>query len=99
MLSTEQSMALFRICQESLSNIAKYAKASQVNVSLEASGYEVTLRVIDNGIGINDVDKLKTNSFGLRGMQERVSALNGSLSIGVVDQASSGTKVEVTLPI
>jgi two-component system, NarL family, sensor histidine kinase UhpB len=46
-------MALFRICQESLSNIAKYAKATSVNVSqMEASDDEVTLQVIDNGIGI-----------------------------------------------
>lgn len=99
MLSTEQAMALFRICQESLSNIAKYAKASIVNVSLYATDDEVMLEVVDNGIGINDVDKLKTNSFGLRGMQERVSALSGSLSIGTVDPASNGTKVAVTLPI
>ena len=99
MLSTEQSMALFRICQESLSNIAKYAKATSVEVSLEASDDEVLMQVVDNGVGINDVDKLKTNSFGLRGMQERVTALNGSLSIGAVGEGLSGTKVCVTLPL
>ncbi len=63
MLSTEQSMALFRICQESLSNIAKYAKATSVEVSLAATDDEVLMQVVDNGVGINDVDKLKTNSF------------------------------------
>jgi two-component system, NarL family, sensor histidine kinase UhpB len=99
MVSTEQAMALFRICQESLSNIAKYAKATSVNVSLEASDDEVTLQVVDNGIGISDVDKLKTNSFGLRGMQERVTALSGSLSIGAVSPDVSGTKVQVTIPL
>jgi two-component system, NarL family, sensor histidine kinase UhpB len=99
MLSTEQAMALFRICQESLSNIAKYAKATNVDVSLQASDVEVVLQVIDNGVGINDVDKLKTNSFGLRGMQERVSALNGSLTIGPVGEGMSGTKVQVTVPL
>jgi signal transduction histidine kinase len=98
LLSTEQAMALFRICQESLSNIAKYAKATQVDVSLQADDDTVILQVIDNGVGINDVDKLKTNSFGLRGMQERVSALNGSLSIGTVGPDVSGTKVQVTIP-
>ncbi len=98
-LSTEQAMALFRICQESLSNIAKYAKATNVNVRLEASDDEVLLEVIDNGVGIKDADKLKTNSFGLRGMHERVTALNGSLAIGPSGEGMSGTKVQVTLPL
>lgn len=99
MLSTEQSMALFRICQESLSNIAKYAKATSVEISLSATDDEVMMQVVDNGVGINDVDKLKTNSFGLRGMQERVTALNGSLNIGAVGDGQSGTKIRVTLPL
>lgn len=99
MLSTEQSMALFRICQESLSNIAKYAKATSVDIHLKSSDDHVLMLVVDNGIGINDVDKLKTNSFGLRGMQERVSALNGSLSIKANAEDGTGTSVCVTLPL
>lgn len=98
-LSNDQAMALFRICQESLSNIAKYAKASQVKVELMQDNDEVLLAVQDNGVGIQDVDKLKTNSFGLRGMQERVSALHGSFSIGDAQNVSSGTLVKVIIPI
>lgn len=98
-LSNDQAMALFRICQESLSNVAKYAKATQVKVELTLKNDEVMLAVMDNGVGINDVDKLKTNSFGLRGMQERVSALHGSFSIDFVEGTTTGTQVNVTIPI
>jgi two-component system, NarL family, sensor histidine kinase UhpB len=98
-LSTEQSMALFRICQESLSNIAKYAKATLVKVDLKLNNDDVQMTIIDNGIGINDVDKIKTNSFGLRGMQERVSALNGSLTISASEVTASGTAIQVRIPL
>jgi signal transduction histidine kinase len=98
-LSTEQSMALFRICQESLSNIAKYAKATLVTVVIELNNDDVHLTIIDNGIGIVDADKFKTNSFGLRGMQERVSALNGSLSIGTPESMTTGTVIKVIIPL
>lgn len=99
LLSTDQCVALFRICQESLSNIAKYAKATQVNVELIEEHDQLTLLIMDNGVGIHDADKLKMNSFGLRGMQERVSGIHGRLHIGHNTQAGSGTKIEVTIPL
>lgn len=99
LLSTDQCVALFRICQESLSNIAKYAKATQVDVELMEDHDQLTLLIMDNGIGIHDADKLKMNSFGLRGMQERVSGIHGRLHIGHNTQAGSGTKIEVTIPL
>jgi two-component system, NarL family, sensor histidine kinase UhpB len=98
-LASEQSMALFRICQESLSNIAKYAKATEVKVDLKVNDIDVYMTVIDNGIGIKDADKFKTNSFGLRGMQERVSALNGSLSINPSKSTKAGTEIVVKIPL
>ncbi len=98
-ISTDQCLALFRICQESLSNIAKYAKATQVIVELREDDGQLTMLIMDNGIGIHDADKLKMNAFGLRGMQERVSGIHGRLHIGKNDRSGSGTKIEVNIPI
>lgn len=98
-LSNDQAMALFRICQESLSNVAKYAKATKVKVELLDVNNEVTLIVEDNGVGIQDVDKLKTNSYGLRGMQERITALHGQFSLGEAVSSRTGTQVKAVIPI
>lgn len=96
--SPDQAMALFRICQEAMSNIAKYAKASEVNVNLNRHKNEVEMIVLDDGIGIKPIDKLKDNSFGLRGMQERVTALNGHFKISRL-RGRRGTQVHVRLPL
>lgn len=95
-LDMDKSITLFRICQESMSNIAKYAKATDVTVSLNVSGDTVSLEIMDNGVGIKAGDILKPNSFGLRGMAERVSALNGTFS--VEKGHKHGTKVVVRIP-
>jgi signal transduction histidine kinase len=94
----DQAMALFRICQEAMSNIAKYAKATEVTVHLNKLPNEVEMLIADNGIGIKPSDKLKDNSFGLRGMQERVSALNGNFKISRLRGEKQGTLVSVKLP-
>jgi two-component system, NarL family, sensor histidine kinase UhpB len=97
--STEQSMALFRICQEAMSNIAKYAQATEVHVDLNATDHEVVMTISDNGVGIKSDDKLKTDSFGLRGMQERAIALHGSFRISKPIETQQGTMITVKLPI
>jgi len=94
----DQSMALFRICQEALSNIAKYAQADLVSVELSLVDHALLMRISDNGIGIAPADKIKPNSFGLRGMQERAAALGGECHI----EASAdgpGTCIQVRAPL
>jgi signal transduction histidine kinase len=103
-LETDQAMALFRICQEAMSNIAKYANATQVSIDLTASANEVVMTISDNGVGIKPNDRLKDNSFGLRGMQERAIALHGSFKISKPSATSSdsdkhGTVITIKLPI
>lgn len=95
----DQAMALFRICQEAMSNIAKYAKATEVTLNLNKHPNEIEMVISDNGIGIKPSDKLKDNSFGLRGMQERVAALSGSFKISRLRGDKQGTQVNVKLPI
>lgn len=94
----DKSMAFFRICQEALSNIAKYAKADQVLVELMEVGSALCMTISDNGIGIAPADKIKPNSFGLRGMQERAAAFGGECNIES-PASGTGTLIRVQAPV
>lgn len=94
--TTEQATALFRVCQEAMSNIAKYAQATSVEVSLFFSPQEIKLLIADDGVGIHPRDVIKQDAFGLRGMEERVAALRGKFSID--GAAGRGTNITVILP-
>ena len=94
-LEDELSIALFRIFQETLTNIAKHAGATRVEVELEADADSVTLQVHDNGRGIAGEDLGKRQAFGILGMQERAHSLGGSAS---VRRTRNGTAVTVRLP-
>ena len=80
-LDPDTATALFSILRETLTNIAKHAKATQVKIELEATDEDVELTVADNGQGIVAADRLKPTSFGLRGMEERAAQLGGTVSI------------------
>ena len=95
----DQSMALFRICQEALSNIAKYACADEVRVELLLVEKALMMTITDNGIGIAPADKIKPNSFGLRGMQERAAALGGECLIDSPATGARGTLIRVQTPV
>lgn len=96
-LDSELSTALFRIFQEALTNIARHAGATRVDVELIADSETVVLMVRDNGCGLNPEDILKPTSYGLRGMRERVEYLGGEIEIG--DNRGGGTRIEVSAPI
>jgi signal transduction histidine kinase len=92
-LDENRAVALFRIIQEALTNIAKHAKASRVDVALATSGSRLFLSVKDDGVGIAPTDCRKAGSFGLRGMAERAQALGGRLSLS--DAPGGGTIVTI----
>ncbi|MGV3741033.1 MAG: PAS domain-containing sensor histidine kinase [Burkholderiaceae bacterium] len=96
-LRFDQATALFRIFQEALTNISKHAQATHVTVQLQRWAGKVSLEVMDNGRGIAESDQSKPKSFGLRGMNERVDALGGRLSIGPAEE--SGTLVAIEIPL
>jgi signal transduction histidine kinase len=93
-LDNEISIALFRIFQEALTNVAKHARATRVEVELEADAAYVMLQVHDNGHGIAGVDLAKPQAFGILGMQERARNLGGEAS---VRRTRSGTAVILRL--
>jgi PAS domain S-box-containing protein len=97
MLPSETSVALFRIAQESLTNVMRHAAASQVRIRLYQGDGRVTLEVTDNGKGITRERMSKPDSFGLRGMQERVSLLGGHFHI--VGTLGVGTTARASVPV
>lgn len=91
-----QSLALFRIIQEALSNIGKHAKASVVSVTLRVEPDSLIMEIIDNGVGFDQNSAKRKDAYGMIGMNERVVLLNGNLEI--VTKPGDGTKLMVTIP-
>ena len=96
-LSPEQSTALFRILQETLTNVARHAKAATVHIRLEQSGEQVVLQVGDNGKGINGVEQSGPKAFGLLGMRLRSQQQGGEFDIQ--GTPGKGTMVTVKIPL
>ncbi|NLE94888.1 MAG: sensor histidine kinase, partial [Dehalococcoidia bacterium] len=91
-----KATVLFRICQESLTNVARHSGASEVTVTLSRRNTEVVLSVQDNGRGITTEEMENPRSYGVMGMRERAMAIGGTVTIsGAPDK---GTVVEATLP-
>ena len=95
-LDPEHALAAYRVVQEALTNVAKYAQASQVQVQLRRDGAQAQLSVQDNGRGFNPQQVLE-GRHGLAGMRFRVRSCGGDL---VVHSApGQGTTINATLPI
>jgi signal transduction histidine kinase len=92
----EHCTALFRIFQETLTNVARHAQATRVSARLGLDGGFLVMEIADNGRGITDDEQRRTKSFGLLGMKERARILGGKLSIRGV--AGTGTTVSVKIP-
>ncbi len=96
-LDPDLSTAIFRIFQETLTNIARHAGAARVHVSLTATEEKVVLTVRDNGRGITQEQLAKPNSFGLLGMRERTHYWGGDVRIS--GKPGKGTLVRVDIPL
>ena len=96
-LPPDQASALFRIFQESLTNIGKHAEASRVEVKLVRNSHGIRLEISDNGKGIAQHERQKPKSFGIRGMVERANALGGTLVVG--DAPGGGSVVALRIPL
>ncbi len=91
------SGALFRICQEALTNIAKHAQAKSVNIEVFADASSVTLEITDDGVGLAADSQSKAGSYGLLGMRERAASLNGWLEVNSAPER--GTSLMLSLPV
>ncbi len=92
----DAAMALYRIAQEALTNVARHAAATRVRIVLEAQGPDVVLRVEDDGRGIGAAPPRRPRGLGLVGMRERAARLGGEVRIG--PGARGGTVVTARVP-
>jgi signal transduction histidine kinase len=97
-LSADVALTLFRITQESLTNVAKYADADKVRVMAGASDGHVTVCVEDDGVGISQTEAQGTASHGILGMRERLLRFGGELSIAS-GEGGRGTRVRAVVPV
>lgn len=95
-LSPRQRLALYRITQEALTNVARHAEAQLVEIDLHFGSETVTLRIHDDGKGLRPEDRLKPDSLGIVGMTERAELLGGSCR--VLPGNGRGTLVVVEVP-
>jgi signal transduction histidine kinase len=90
------AVALFRVCQEALTNVARHAGATRVTIRLERQAADLVLSIEDDGRGVTDREIADPRSLGLLGMRERVSVFGGALR--VTGTPGKGTVVTLTVP-
>ena len=99
-ISSYAQTALLRICQESLTNVRKHARATEVELHLEFDSEFIRLSISDNGVGIlsgKGAEETGEGGFGIKGMEQRANLLRGVLKIS--KGINKGTRVEVTIPV
>ena len=96
-IEASQSTAIFRIFQETLTNVARHANAGEVDIRLERESETIKLTVTDDGVGLTDQGIVNSQSLGIMGMRERAALAGGSLEI--FGAPGVGTTVAVTMPI
>lgn len=94
-LDQNSSTAVFRIFQETLTNVARHSKATQVNIKMDIEEENFVLEISDNGRGITESEIYNNKSLGLLGMRERANLIGGDFHI---KGTSTGTVVSVIIP-
>jgi len=96
-LDPDCSTAIFRIFQEAMTNIARHAEATRVNIRLKRLNGKLEIKISDNGKGIKETDIYSPNSLGLIGMRERIRPFKGELKL--YTPKTGGTTLSVSLPV
>jgi len=95
-VSEQVAITVYRVAQESLTNVAKHARASSVRLDLVMRNDLLSLEITDDGIGIRPTDLGKDSSFGLRGLNERVRQIGGWLEVATGEPHGS---LMLTIPL
>lgn len=96
-LPDRHAITLFRIFQETLNNILKHSRAKNAQVEVVKGDDHLEMIVFDDGVGFDASARNKPRSFGLRGMQERVEHLGGSVKIS--STTGKGTQIAIFIPL
>ena len=96
-LNSEQSTAVFRILQETLTNVLRHAQATKVTITVKQESGEFFLAIKDNGRGIKESEKSGAHSLGLLGMRERAHLIGAQIDIIGIE--GKGTLVAMRIPI
>jgi two-component system sensor histidine kinase UhpB len=96
MLAPEQDLAIYRVAQESLTNVARHADAQRADLALQRADGRVVLVVRDDGRGIED-ENLHGTGVGMAGMRERALLVGGRLA--VQRSGRGGTEVRLDVPV
>ncbi len=96
-LTQQQSTAVFRIFEETMTNVMRHAQATQVDIKLEKENGELELTIRDNGRGITKAEKSDRLSLGLLGMRERANLIGGRVDIA--NGEGKGTVVTLRVPV
>ena len=92
----EFSIEIFRIIQESLTNAARHSKATIIKIDIEISNNTFILSIKDNGIGISKEAEFNLKKFGILGIKERISKLNGKIKILTAE--NEGVNISIEIP-
>jgi two-component system, NarL family, sensor histidine kinase UhpB len=95
-LTDEAEIAVYRVAQESLTNVARHARATRVDVTLDAGVDSIVLRVVDDGRGLSGAAASQNGHSGVRGMRERALLVGGALA--VKSGRDGGVEVRLEVP-
>lgn len=95
-MDSQHAIALYRILQEALNNVAKHSQATEVEVSVKLVDNIFVMQISDNGIGFDETKQIRQDSYGLIGMKERMYLLDGKLA--VTGKVGVGTTVHLEMP-
>jgi signal transduction histidine kinase len=96
-LNEDLSTTIFRILQEGLTNVARHAGASKVDVNLKQGQNNIELVISDNGKGITEMEIHNPTSFGLMGIRERAQFLGGNVKFQGI--RNKGTTISLNIPL
>ena len=94
-LPSELETALYRVVQEAMTNVARHAQATRVDILLQHGGDRVKVMIEDNGVGFDPREVLRGEHFGLLGMRERAEALGGTMNLESAPGSGTTVVVEV----
>jgi signal transduction histidine kinase len=96
-LPGDLEIALYRLVQESLTNIVKHARAKRVSLKVERTAKGLRVTISDDGVGIPDMEVARKLSYGLAGMSHRIRSIRGTFEIR--SQPGQGTRIEAFVPL